>query len=115
MFNQVQSIYKVLLSCFSYKDVVTVYSLNRCEDKVGHIVPRLLEVLSNRQAGTLVTSLHHSVPMSHKSLLSCAACLSCILRSAGACASSSGFLGACPNVEDVRGLAVDLALHWQLY
>ena len=35
-------------------------------------------------------------------------------RSAGACASSSGFLGACANVKDVGSLAVDLALHWQL-
>ena len=95
MFNQVQSVDEVLLSSFPNKDVVAVNFLNWCEDKVGHIVARLLEMLSNRQAGTLVAGLHDSVPMSHKSLLSCAPCLSCILRSAGTCASSSGFLGAC--------------------
>ena len=112
MFNQVQSVYEVLLSCFPYKDVIAVDFLHRCEDKVRHIVPRLLEVLSNWQAGTLVTGLSNSVTVSNKSLLSCAPCLSCILGSAGACTSSSGFLGACANVEDVGGLSVDLALHW---
>ena len=98
MVNQVQSIDKVLLSCFPHKDVVAVDFLNWCEDKVRHIVARLLEVLSNRQAGTLVAYLDNSVAMSHKSLLSCAPCLSCILRSAGACTSSSVFLGACAYV-----------------
>ena len=114
MFNQVQSVDEVPLSSFPNKDVVAVNFLNWCEDKVGHIVARLLEMLSNRQAGTLVACLDNSVAMSHKSLLSCAPCLSCILRSAGACTSSSVFLGACAYIKDVGGLAVDLALDLDL-
>ena len=47
MVNQVQSVYNVLPN----KDVVAVDFLNWCEDKVRHIVTRLLEMLSNRQAG----------------------------------------------------------------
>ena len=58
MFNEVQSANEVLLSCFPNKDVVAVNFLNWCEDKVRHIVAMLLEVLSNRQAGTLVAGPH---------------------------------------------------------
>ena len=112
--NQVQSIDQILLSCFPHKDVVTINSLNWCEDKIRHIVTRLLEVVSNGQAGTLVAGLHNGVAVSNKSLLSCAACLSNILRSARASTRSSVFLGASSNVEDVGGLAVDLALDLDL-
>ena len=58
MFNEVQGVNEVLLSCFPNKDVVAVNFLNWCEDKVRHIVAMLLEVLSNRQAGTLVAGPH---------------------------------------------------------
>ena len=51
MFNEVQSVNEVLLSFYPEKDVVAVHFLNWCEDKVRHIVTRLLEMLSNRQAG----------------------------------------------------------------
>jgi hypothetical protein len=114
MVNQVQSFNTVLLSCFPNKDVDAVDFLKWCEDKVRHIVARLLEMLSNRQADTMVASLDNSVVMSHNCLLSCAACLSCLLRSAGACTSSSFFLGASAYVYDVGGLAVDLALNLDL-
>ena len=61
MVNQVQSDDKFLLSCYPHKDVVAVDFLNWCEDKVRHIAARLLKMLSNRQAGTLVEGLDNRV------------------------------------------------------